>query len=364
VNRSSRIPFVIATLLASAMIGHPMHAHAQQNAAKPKKAKASGDIAVYKPTPLFMSATPLEVTLTYDVGKVRRDRTGTTPSHPASLAFTDSAGKRVEIPLQVRTRGIWRKKNCENPPLRLDLAKGKVKQTVFAGQNHLKLAITCRNNDQYEQFTLLEANLYRVYQVLTPASHRIRLARVTVVDSASAKQVLTRWGFFIEPEAELAARLGGVPQDIPGGTSNDLESANAAVMGLFQYMIGNTDWSVSGLHNIELVAHATGLISIAYDFDWTGAVNPPYAFPDAKLPIRRVTDHLYRGPCVPPDYYPPAFELFNKRREAITALYSDSIGALIEPKRAKETLDFFNDFFKTVAHPRDAKSAIYAICGF
>ena len=46
---------------------------------------------------------------------------------------------------------------------------------------------------------------------------------------------------------------------------------------LFEYFIGNTDFSFNGLHNGELVLRPNGapLTPIGYDFDFSGAVNAP-----------------------------------------------------------------------------------------
>ena len=117
--------------------------------------------------------------------------------------------------------------------------------------------------------------------------------------------------------------------DVKGAGSADLEPRTAAIMGLFQYMIGNTDYSVPVLHNVELMARDTSVYPIAYDFDFSGAVNARYATVDPSLSIRRVRDRLYRGYCVPSDAYAPAFALFKAKRDSIYALYRDPIGRLL-----------------------------------
>jgi hypothetical protein len=56
---------------------------------------------------------------------------------------------------------------------------------------------------------------------------------------------------------------------------------------MFQYMIGNTDWYVNTRHNIDIYQKKDGaLIPVAFDFDFAGVINMPYAMPSREIPIR------------------------------------------------------------------------------
>jgi hypothetical protein len=103
-------------------------------------------------------------------------------------------------------------------------------------------------------------------------------------------------------------------------------------------------------------------VPIMHDFDFSGAVNARYATPDPKLRIRTVRQRLYRGYCVADSIYPKVFELFNAKKNDIYGLYSDKIGALMDPKVVKETLEYFDEFYKTINNPRDAKDLIINSC--
>ena len=53
---------------------------------------------------------------------------------------------------------------------------------------------------------------------------------------------------------------------------------------MFQYLIGNTDFALSALHNAELLGRENGdYWPIVYDFDFSGAVNARYATPDPRV---------------------------------------------------------------------------------
>jgi len=357
---------VLLAALAALVLASPLSGQEQQ-AKKKKKDKeppAQVDLVPHEPPPIFTGETPLTLTLTANLGRLRRDKSQNPPWREATISYSgDSAEGTVEVPLKVRTRGIWRLNNCDFPPIRLDFAKATAKHSEFAKLDKPKLVTYCKDTDEYEQYVLQEMQLYRVYNVLTRYSHRVRLARISYADSGSGKVDATRYGFIEEEPAGLANRVGGMLIKGQGAGPSELDSRAAAVFFLFQYMIGNTDWSVAGQHNVELVTSDNGdYVPIAYDFDFSGAVNTRYATVDPRLPIRRVRDRLYRGYCLPNDVYAPAFELFKAKKDTIYALYSDSIGRLLKGNRAKETLEYFDDFYKTILDKGDAKSQIIDRC--
>jgi hypothetical protein len=334
--------------------------------AKEKKAKKPKDdqlsLVPHEPAPLFGANEPVQLTLTANLKQLRRDKAANAPWRGATLSYVDTGGKPVTIPAKVRTRGIWRLKNCDFPPVRLNFAKEDVKNTAFAKLDKPKLVTHCRDTDEYEQYILQEFQLYRVYNTLTPYSHKVRLARVAYVDSASGKPIATRYAFISEDHAELAHRVGGIPLEQQGAGPNDLDAREATLFAVFQYLIGNTDWSISGLHNVELVGVDTAVVPIAYDFDYAGAVNARYATTDPRLRIKLVRQRLFRGYCLPVNVYPAVFELFRARKDSIYALYRDDVGKLLKPDLVKETLAYFDEFYETINDPKQAKRELMDSC--
>lgn len=330
---------------------------------KPKKELPDQvELTPHEPAKLFTGESPIEFTLTANYDRLRHDRKQEAPWRWASLTLVDSSGGNVEVPLKVRTRGIWRLNQCDLPPLRLDFKKSTVKQSLLAKLDKPKLVMHCRDNDEYEQYILQEFQLYRVYNLLTKYSNRVRLARVTYADSGSNKVIARRWAFLEEEPDALADRVGGIVVKQKGAGPGDLDPNADVLFALFEYFIGNTDWSVNGLHNVEIIDTAIGYVPVAYDFDFSGAVNTRYATVDPSLPIHRVRDRLYRGYCVPDESYAPAFNLFNEKRDSIYALYRDSLGRLLKGDRVKETLEYFDDFYQTINDPRLAKHEIKDRC--
>lgn len=311
----------------------------------------------------YASADPLEMTLTTNMKRIRGDKSEKAPWRPATVSYTDSAGKLVSIPTLIRTRGIWRLKNCEFPPVRLNFKSGATKGTLLRGIDKPKLVSFCQDRDSYERYVMEEMQLYRIYGLLTPASHRARLLKMTYADSASGKVQATRMAILLEEPEVVAARVGGELVNTKGALPSDLSTEQDVIAAVFQYLIGNTDWSTYALHNMELVRKPDGdHLPIPYDFDFSGVINAPFATVDPKLPIDRVRQRLFRGYCHTPEDFAKAFTLFNEKKPQIYALYGDPIGKRLPKGTVDETLKYFDEFYETINNPRQAKSAIMDAC--
>jgi hypothetical protein len=309
-----------------------------------------GDTAAKEPKAppaIFRETQTLQFTLTAPFKQLKKERSGVTQYRPAEITYTGDSGQ-VRVPVRVRTRGIWRRKNCDIPPLRLNFKKDSTKKTAFRHLDGARLVIHCRNSDDYEQYVLQEFNLYRVQRLLTPLSMEARLVRVTYIDAEKKDTLAQRYGFILEDEATFGARVGGKVVDLKGATAADLDGAESALFGVWQYFIGNTDFSIGGLHNVALLQKDTSYYPVAYDYDWSGAVNTRYAMPSELLPIRRVTERIMRGYCTDPANYEKAIALFKEKKDAIYALYHDSLGVLMRPQVVERTLKFYDEFYEVI----------------
>jgi hypothetical protein len=314
---------------------------------------------------LFRRPEPLEITIRTRLQKLVNDRDSTERElHPGELEYRDSIGTVVKVPITLRTRGHFRRQlaNCSFPPLRVELTRAAAANTIFEGNRKLKLASSCRpSNPDYEQYILQEAALYRMYAVLTPWSYRVRLARVTYHDTDGKARSVTSWAFFVEDDGDLAQRRGVAKFDTKGALFEDVEPENFGLTQLFEYMAGNTDWSLSALHNITLLKDSTGLVhAVPYDFDWSGAVNARYAFPDKALPIRTVVQRLWRGDCRAAPELAPSFAHFTARRAALDSAYSTIEG--MTPAVRERMRRYFADFWSVIENPRSAAIEFKRTC--
>jgi len=295
---------------------------------------------------LFDEQHPLTLRIETDLRGLLHDRGTNRKAHPARLYY--SAGNDSgSIAVALRTRGIFRREHCGFPPIRIDFPSHKVEHTLFAGQNKLKLATHCQSAQFYERNLLKEYALYRVFNAVTDTSFRVRLVHVTYVDTTKA-DTIRRYGFLIESDPALAARLDADVSETANVNDLITDPAYMTLVAVFQYLIGNTDWSVWGRHNIAIMSTKTEhtLFAVPYDFDFSGAVGAPYAIPPQQLPIHSVRERIYRGYCQSDTLVTAAFARFRSSRDSIYAAVR-AVPDLPEHD-AHEMLDYFDDFYKAI----------------
>lgn len=316
----------------------------------------------YNPPPLFSEVKPLEITLTAPLNRLKRHRSGDVgPYYPGAISYVGDSGT-VTVPVGVRARGIWRRKNCDVPPIMVNFSKDSSRETVFARLDRARLVLHCRNNDEFEQYVLQEFQLYRVQQLLTPHALKVRLVRVTYVDAEKKDTLAQRHGFLLEIDDEFADRIGARLVEIQGAKADDLDPYESAFIGVWQYFVGNTDFSIWALHNVILVYKDPLHIPVAFDYDWSGAVNTRYARPSEIIGTRTVTQRVMRGYCAPPEEYETVFALFREKKDAIYSLYRDSLAAALKPDVVTRTLRYFDEFYETINNPRLARRLIVEQC--
>jgi hypothetical protein len=325
---------------------------------------------------LFSDEAPLQIIITAPFpALVRAAKTGMNPL-PATLTVADGVGPAQSLPIQVRPRGLTRRTAgyCAFPPIQLDFGeKSTLHGTVFRGQHKLKLVTYCRQQSEYEQRIMLEYTAYRLYNLLTPMSYRVRAAQVTYRES-DKDPGLTRFGYLIEDLDDLADRnhLKRLKLTSHQITAAQFDAHAAGRTALFEYMIGNLDWDfLAGpagaecCHNSRFVAPRdtgalTGVVPIAYDFDFSGFVDSPYAGPPEGLPVNSVTQRLYRGYCVSSAEIPSVAEEFRSHRAEMTALINGQPG--LNPNFKAKATRFLDGFFALLDDPTRVQSQILKHC--
>jgi len=314
---------------------------------------------------LFKKSEPLEVTLTTSLKALLKDRDSTKQVlHGAELAYKDSAGALVKLSVALRTRGHFRRleRNCDFPPIKLEIAKEAARRTLFDGNRTLKIATNCRpGNAEYEQYVLKEYTLFRMYQALTPWSYRTRLAHITYYDSTGKTKPVESWAYFVEDDGDLAQRRQVKKFETKGAYFDDLEAEQSGYMNLFAYMIGNTDWSVGGLHNVTLLRDSLSIIHpVPFDFDWSGAVDARYAAPDPSLNINSVRTRIWRGDCRNAEAMTPIVQRFLARRAAMDSV---PLGVTAMTPATREKMSrYFAEFWPMLNDPRKLVSGFVRTC--
>jgi hypothetical protein len=249
-----------------------------------------------EPAMLFRETTPLPVQLTVSLRELKKSSNDTV-YFPATLRYQHS-GTWDSVQVDVRARGNFRRKNCSFPPLRIRIKKKEAKGSMFAGARHLKLVVPCQVARNYGTLIAKELVAYKLYETITPYAFKTRLLAITLTDDDKKSKSFVLTGFFIEDDDDLADRLGAEVFEQERILPTILEDTASLRFDLFQYMIGNTDFSTTFLHNAKLVKTSTGrIIPIGFDFDMAGLINAPYATFDESLGIRSVTERAYKGYC-------------------------------------------------------------------
>jgi hypothetical protein len=321
--------------------------------------------------PLFAERSVLALRLTGPIREIADDRRAEPEQRPATLAWTDADGAQHSLGIQLRARGKSRRDKdlCAFPPLRLNLRTSEAKGTLFENQDKLKLVTHCerlgrptpRARDQVDR----EYLAYRLLSQITDASFRVRLTEVTYVDTDGRED--THPGFLIEADDRLAARLGLAVSDRAWVQPDALAPALASRVAVFQFLIGNTDFSLirgpegeSCCHNAVLLTDGERFVSVPYDFDMTGLVDRPGATPAAGLGVRRVTQRVFRGFCRAPGVLEAAVAAYVEVRPAIERVVAQE-GRLSDRAR-REVERFVARFYDVLDSPRRLRRQVLDAC--
>jgi hypothetical protein len=318
------------------------------------------------PRPLFATSQPIHITIQAPLSGMIRNRAS---QDVVSGTLTDPSG--IALPISLSLRGITRRSRdtCDFPPLRVQFTSTPPATSVFAGQKRLKLVTHCRNRESFQQYLLLEYAAYRMYNLLTEHSFRVRLANIDYRDE-NGRPIISRVGYFLESLGDVAERNGmkstHAPELIPAA---DLNPADAARYALFQHMIANHDWSMRAgpkgddcCHNAELIGPlAPGqTVVIPYDFDFSGFVGAPYATPPDALHINNVRQRVYRGYCIHnPQVLATARQMRAERPQLIAAI-TQTPG--LDPKTQSRAIGFLDDFFADIATDEAVRDKVLKRC--
>jgi hypothetical protein len=136
--------------------------------------------------PLFESDQPFSIVLELPLKDLLR-RAQRKPTVTGVLRYTEIDGTEVVLDVAVSTRGKSRLEHCSFPPLGINLKRQQLASTVFAGQNKLKLVTQCRRQTVYRRYLNQEYAIYKVYNLLSAYSFRVRMLEVTYRDASGRR---------------------------------------------------------------------------------------------------------------------------------------------------------------------------------
>ena len=331
---------------------------------------APGQDEISEALPLFADRALVDVTIEAPLTTLRSVRSDV-DYLDGTFSYTTADGQSESLDLKLRTRGRFRlqESTCNFPPVRLNFRKKQVEGTLFDGQDKLKLVTHCQHNKpSFEQLILREYLAYRFLQVLTDYSFRVRLVRINWVDTEGSDS-RTKFGFVIEDDDDVAARLGMTAKKTPNFTIEDLDPEQRRLAYVYQYMVGNTDYSlIHGADENDCCHNSVPMTStggapytpVLYDFDFSGLVNAPYAIVDRRFPISNVRQRFYRGRCIDNDYLPDIFATFIEQRPAFTAIVDEL--DMLSNRTRRDVTNYLDRFYRDITDPTRIEKQFIGRC--
>ncbi len=319
------------------------------------------------PVPLFAEhdteSLPLEVSAPWRSLRRQRDDAGPFP------AVLRVEGVERTFEPTVEKRGISRQEICGMPPIRLRFDEERVESTLFEGNRAIKVVTHCRNGKRWTQYVVLEYLAYRLYNALTEMSFRVRAAEITYIDTDRDREDEPRIAFLIEDDRLVGNRHGLDKVEVEEIHPLDLPAYETSIFMLFQYMIGNVDFSPLGgdgdecCHNVKLIGEEGSLeplFAVPYDFDSSGWVDTTYAAAPEQLPIGDVRQRLFRGFCAHNEGLEPARAMIRERRGALYSIVESE--TRLTDRNRRKAVRYLDDFFETLDSDGRFERLITGVC--
>lgn len=303
----------------------------------------------YQKDRLFAEQVPLDLEIVTNI-KFLKNSESDTVFFSSFLKFKDAVGNPDSIPVDLRARGNSRRAQCFFPPLWLKIPNGEAKNTIFQGNRSLKLVLPCQEGEYFNHLAVKEYVIYKLYEEISPYFFRTRLINLTLIDRQNKKNKSYSLNAFVLEDIDQVAKNYQAKQKETGLVFPHLINDTLALsQDFFAYMIGNTDWSNTTQHNVRMLDIGNGkYVPVAYDFDYSGLVNAPYAVPYDYLPIKNVTERLYRGICRNPELTEWVRTHFLQKETRLLKILDDNRVYLSDSEfnSAREYLSEFFDILK------------------
>jgi len=312
---------------------------------------------------MFDYPYPMDIKLTYDMKAFQKNKNKDEYRDVLfEYKFNDSL--TIKHTMRMKPRGQFRKSQCTYAPFWLNIRKANVINQNLQEVKKFKVVSQCRGGKDYSDYVLKEYLAYKIYNILSPVSFRVRLARILYVDTGRKNKETRSWAFIIEPEGLLAERFEALEVKNDALSMALMRAGEMDLAALFQYMIGNPDYSIIGRHNMKILGlegfGTEGYTPVPYDFDYSGIVNAEYAIPGENLGISSVRQRYYLGLCREDAEYQKAIDHIQSHREEIMTLVSDF--TYLHEKHKTEILKYLDQYFTSAAQKDFIKNKLKSSC--
>jgi len=297
---------------------------------------------------LFGIREPLDLTLKFNIKEFYKTKTKE-KYHKAELTCHVREGFEVKHEVRVKARGKNRREICSIPPFWLNIRYAGVEAEDLAEVIKMKVVTRCRYSSIYKNYVLKEYLIYQIYNLLSPYSFNTRLVRLTLIDTGRKDKVYEDWGFIIEPEALMAERNNTMPIKNDKLALATVDKEWMDKVAYFHYLIGQSDYSVTGRHNLKILTPkeydpTIGFITVPYDFDYTGLVDATYAVPDENWGLENVRQRYYLGACRSEDIHQKTIDWLATYRDEIMELIMSF--DLLEESEREEMVEYIESYYE------------------
>lgn len=310
---------------------------------------------------LFTNQETLDLRMKFSIKDMKKNTNDSTYVDQV-IWYKNEAGEWEELEVEMRTRGNFRLNNCYYPPMRLKVKKKQRKGTPFENNKSLKLVMPCNRASNADSYVIKELICYKLFDEVSEYTFSTRMVRLHFENEDDKRGEQELIGFLIEDDDDVADRFNAQIVDDKKILGTLLEDSAALRHDLFQLMIGNTDFSGLYKHNQKVMQlDERTVVPLAYDFDMTGLVNPPYAQVSNLVDIEKVTDRLYRGFCREEAITQTIRKEFIAKEQSIYSVvnrYSDWLST----GDKKEIDRFLRDFFEILNNDRSFEKFVVNAC--
>ena len=292
---------------------------------------------------LFSDQTPLEIKLGYSNKDMNR-KTNDSTFIDTTLEFLQNE-KWSSLQVNLRARGNFRRNECYFPPIKMKIKKDQYQGTIFDGNKTMKLVLPCKLESENNDNILQEYIAYKIYERISPFHFKTRRVNIDFSEPKGKKiKKFALKGFLIEDDKRVAKRHEGkvFERYVHPMAMQHLTSVQNA---FFQYLLGNTDFSVAYQHNGKLLYVNKEIIPLPYDFDMTGWVNPSYATVNTTLGINSVQDRKYRGFKREQQYFDEVRKQFLDKKADLMKMISSFEGEFSNQSEYENMFEFLKSFY-------------------
>lgn len=266
--------------------------------------------------------------------------------------------KLITLNGRLRARGDVRKSVCRIPPVKFDFLKQELSKYNFAKADKLKFVFPCRDEEFDQEKLNIEFFAYQLYSLIDTNCVQANLINVKLVNEKDELDYQFK-GIILEDEDAYALRNNAIIVGIDKKViSYALERNSFLKMLFFQFLIGNTDWSVTNRHNVFTVKkpEIPRVIAIPYDFDYSGIVNQRYALPYEKLNIQSVKERHFMPYIIIDAEVVEMINFYKSIRGEVFSLIKNV--DYLNEKSKSEISKYIDDFYKLLDDPKKLKSTM------